>query len=106
MPASAEAEKALPRLVDSLRSDQTIRDRFNLATDIETLRQVVQSVDASLTGSAVIPLEQATRAPKILVDSGVMDQAISWRMLRCPGGPLVLQLLCSKANFAIWIESC
>ena len=106
MPASAEAEQALPRFVDSLKSDQTIRDRLNLTTDIETLRQVVQSVDASLTGSAVIPLEQATRAPKILVDSGVMDQEISWRLLRCTGGPLVLQLICSKANFAIWIESC
>ena len=46
MPASAEAEQALPRFVDSLKSDQTIRDRFNLTTDIETLRQVVQSVDA------------------------------------------------------------
>ena len=106
MPASAEAEQALPRFVDSLQSDQTIRDRLNLTTDIETLRQVVQSVDASITGAALIPLEQATSAAKILVDSGVIDQAISWRMLRCPGGPLVLQMICSKANFAIWIESC
>jgi|TARA_B100000073_G_scaffold261034_1_gene220733 hypothetical protein len=106
MPASAEAEKALPRFVDSVKSDQTIRDRLNLTTDIETLRQVVQSVDPSLTGAALIPLEQASSPAKILVDSGVMDQEIAWRMLRCPGGPLVLQLICSKANFAVWIESC
>ena len=106
MPVSAEAEKALPRFVDSVKNDQAIRDQLNLTADIEALRQVVQSVDGSLTGSAVIPLEQATRAPKILVASGVMDQNISWRLLRCTGGPLVLQLICSKANFAIWIESC
>ena len=106
MPTSAEAEKALPRFVDSIKNDQTIRERLNLTTDLDALRQVVQSVDSSLTGSAVIPLEQATRAPKILVDSGVMDQQISWRLLRCTGGPLVLQLICNKANFAIWIESC
>ncbi|QNI57477.1 hypothetical protein SynBIOSU31_00576 [Synechococcus sp. BIOS-U3-1] len=106
MPASAEVEKALPRFVDLVNNDQATQDQLNLTTDLETLRRIVQSVDASLTGSALIPLEQATRAPKILVDSGVMDQEIPWRLLRCTGGPLVLQLICSKANFAIWIESC
>tara|TARA_B100001059_G_scaffold147221_1_gene147107 strand:- start:2137 stop:2457 length:321 start_codon:yes stop_codon:yes gene_type:complete len=106
MPASAEVEKALPRFVDLVNNDQATQDQLNLTTDLETLRRIIQSVDASLTGSALIPLEQATRVPKILVDSGVMDQEIPWRLLRCTGGPLVLQLICSKANFAIWIESC
>ena len=106
MPVSAEAEQALPQFVDSIKNDQSIQDRLNLTTDLEGLRKVVQSVDATLTGSAVIPHEQATRPPKILVNSGVMSQEISWRLLRCTGGPLVLQLICSKANFAIWIESC
>ena len=73
---------------------------------VENLRKVVQSVDASLTGAALIPLDQASRPPKILVDSGVIDQGLPWRLLRCTGGPLVLQLICTNANFAIWIESC
>ena len=55
---------------------------------------------------ALIPLEQASRNPKILVDSNITSHEIAWRLLRCTGGPLVLQLICSKANFAIWIESC
>ena len=106
MPVSAEAEKALPRFVETLRTDQNIRNQLNLVSDIENLRKVVQSVDASLTGAALIPLDQASRPPKILVDSGVIDQALPWRLLRCTGGPLVLQLICTNANFAIWIESC
>jgi hypothetical protein len=66
----------------------------------------VRSIEPSLTGSALIPLEQATRSPKILVGSDITVQGIPWRLLRCTGGPLVLQLICKKANFAIWIESC
>ena len=106
MPASAEAEKALPRFVESLKNDQIFQNQLNQVADIESLRRVVQSVDPSLTGAALIPLDQATRPPKILVDSGVIDPSLPWRLLRCTGGPLVLQLICSKANFAIWIESC
>ena len=106
MPVSAEAEKALPRFVEKLKIDQVFRHQLNQVNDIESLRKVVQSVDTSLTGSALIPLDQATRPPKILVDSGVIDPNLPWRLLRCTGGPLVLQLICSHANFAIWIESC
>jgi len=106
MPVSAEAEKALPRFVESLKNDQNFQNQLHQVADIESLRQVVQSVDPSLTGAALIPLDQATRPPKILVDSGVIDPSLPWRLLRCTGGPLVLQLICSKANFAIWIESC
>ncbi len=106
MPVSAEAEKALPRFVESLKNDQNFQNELNQVADIESLRKLVQSVDSSLTGAALIPLDQATRSPKILVDSGVIEQSLPWRLLRCTGGPLVLQLICNKANFAIWIESC
>ena len=106
MPVSAEAEKALPRFVETLRNDQNFQNQLNQVSDIENLRKVVQSVDLSLTGAALVPRDQATRPPKILVDSGVIKQALPWRLLRCTGGPLVLQLICANANFAIWIESC
>ena len=106
MPVSAEAEKALPRFVESLKNDQNFQNELNQVADIASLRKLVQSVDSSLTGAALIPLDQATRSPKILVDSGVIEQSLPWRLLRCTGGPLVLQLICNKANFAIWIESC
>ena len=106
MPVPAEAELALSRFVETICSDSKAQDHLNDVEDLEKLRVVVQSVDSSLTGSALIPIEQATRPPKILVDSGVTYKAIPWRLLRCTGGPLVLQLICKKANFAIWIESC
>ena len=106
MPVAAEAELALSRFVETICSDSRAQDYLNDVEDLEKLRVVVQSFDSSLTGSALIPLEHATPPPEILVDSGVTDKAIPWRLLRCTGGPLVLQLICKKANFAIWIESC
>lgn len=106
MPVSAEAEKALPRFVELISQDSDLQDRFNSVDDINSLRNLIQSVEPLLTGSALIPLEQATRPPKILVDSGHTNQKIPWRLLRCTGGPLVLQLICLKSNFAIWIEPC
>ena len=106
MPVSVEAEKALPRFVETLKNDQNFQNQLNQVSDIESLRKAVQSVDPSLTGAALIPLDQASRPPKILVDSGVINNALPWRLLRCTGGPLVLQLICTNANFAIWIESC
>ena len=106
MPVSAEVEQALHRFVDSIVSQSALQDQLNQVEDIEALRNLVQSADPTLTGAAVIPLEQATLPPKILVNSGVTSQESPWRLLRCPGGPLVLQLICKKANFAVWIESC
>lgn len=106
MSAPIEAEKALPRFVQLISQDIDLQDRFNSVDDINSLRILIQSVEPLLTGAALIPLEQATRPPKILVDSGHTSQNIPWRLLRCTGGPLVLQLICLKANFAIWIESC
>ena len=106
MPVSVEAEKALPRFVRLIASDIDMQTRLNSVTDITSLRSLLQSVYPSLTGAALIPLEQATRLPKILVDSCHTSDQIPWRLLRCTGGPLVLQLICLKSNFAIWIESC
>ncbi|MAS28542.1 MAG: hypothetical protein CMN97_12275 [Synechococcus sp. NAT40] len=106
MPVSAEAEQALHRFVDAIASQTSLQDQFNQVEEIDSLRHLVQSVDSTLTGAAVIPLDQATLPPKILVNSGVTNQEIPWRLLRCPGGPLVLQMICKKANFAVWIESC
>tara|TARA_B100001741_G_C16529981_1_gene589100 strand:- start:878 stop:1198 length:321 start_codon:yes stop_codon:yes gene_type:complete len=106
MPVSAEAEQALHRFVDAIASQPSLQDQFNQVEEIDSLRHLVQSVDSTLTGAAVIPLDQATLPPKILVNSGVTNQEIPWRLLRCPGGPLVLQMICKKANFAVWIESC
>ena len=106
MSVSIEAEKALPRFVELITQDINLQDRFNAVDDINSLQNLIQSVEPMLTGAALIPLEQATRSPKILVDSGYTSQKIPWRLLRCTGGPLVLQLICLKSNFAIWIESC
>jgi len=106
MSVSIEAEKALSRFVELLVQDNTLQERFNSVDDINSLRNLIQSAEPMLTGAALIPLEQATRPPKILVDSGHTSQKIPWRLLRCTGGPLVLQLICLKSNFAIWIESC
>ena len=106
MAVSAEAEQALHRFVDVIVSDSALQDQLNQVEDIDALRNLLVSVDSTLTGAALIPLEQATRPPKILVNSGVTKQEMPWRLLRCTGGPLVLQLICKKANFAVWIESC
>ena len=106
MSASVQAEKALPRFVELIAQDNALQDQLNSISDLESLRGLIQSVEPLLTGAALIPLEQATRPPKILVDSGHTSQQIPWRLLRCTVGPLVLQLICLKSNFAIWIESC
>ena len=106
MPVSAEAEQALPRFVEAVSANDGLQGQLNAAEDLEALKAVLCAVEPTLTGSALIPMEQATRPPKILVDSGHFSQEIPWRLLRCAGGPLVLQLICNKANFAIWIEAC
>ena len=106
VPVSIESEQALPRFVESIASNAEFQDRLNDLTDIETLRKFINSLEPTLTGAALIPYEQATSPPKITIDSGVLDADIPWRLLRCPGGPLVLQMICKKVNFAVWIEAC
>ena len=42
MPVSAEAEKALPRFVESLKNDQNFQNELNQVADIESLRKLVR----------------------------------------------------------------
>lgn len=107
MPVSAEQEQMLVDFVSGFRTDSLLQSDFNQVDSLDGLKQLLLESAPGITGCAVIPLEQASRAPKILTDSAVEPgSSIAWRLLRCPGGPLVLQLICAKANFAIWMESC
>ena len=82
---------ALPRFVDVVKR-KSCRIKLNEITDLESLRGLVQAVEPSLTGSALIPMEQATRSPKILVDSGILtEQEIPWRVVALHRG---LHLFC------------
>ena len=106
MPASPERERALSAFVDVVRDSLALQNSLILIDNASGLKSFVDVVDASITGLALIPYEQATSPPKITVDSGILEANIPWRLLRCPGGPLVLQMICSKINFALWIETC
>ena len=106
MPVSPELEQALSRFVESVQSSVDLQDQLNSVADLEQLKVVVNHVEPSLTGNALIPYEQATSPPKITIDSGILEKNIPWRLLRCPGGPLVLQMICENVNIALWIESC
>ena len=105
MPASPEREKALSLFVDGIRDSPSLQNNLNLINDAAGLKSIVDGIDSSITGLAVIPLEQASSPPKITVDSGILDSNIPWRLLRCPGGPLVLQMICSQINCALWNET-
>ncbi|WP_415411203.1 hypothetical protein ACLM45_06580 [Synechococcus sp. A10-1-5-9] len=78
---------------------------LNEIATIEELNSLLSDCGSSLS-AALIPLEQAQRPPKILVDSGQTQTGIAWRTLQCPGGPLVLQMICQKVNLALWIQEC
>ena len=106
MPVSAEQEKALPRFVGAIEASVEHQAQLNALNTIDELKALVNRVEPSLTGSALIPYEQATSPPKITIDSGILSAEIPWRLLRCPGGPLVLQMICKNVNFALWIEAC
>ena len=107
MPVTAEQEQLLVDFVSVFRSNSTLQAELNQVDSLDGLKQLLKVSATGITGCAQIPLEQASRAPKILMDSAIEPgSSIAWRLLRCPGGPLVLQLICTKANFAIWMESC
>ncbi len=78
---------------------------LNQIATLDDLQALLKQVESPLAAS-LIPLEQATRPPKILVDSGLTEAGVPWRILQCPGGPLVLQMICEKLNFALWIQEC
>lgn len=106
MPVSPEREQALSEFVAAVQAREEVQSELNEITTLDQLKTIVDSIEPALTGAALIPYEQATSPPKITVDSGVLDKNIPWRLLRCPGGPLVLQMICTRVNFALWIESC
>jgi len=59
MPVSSEAELALPRFVEVVRQDLQLQNQLNEVDEIETLRGLVQAVEPSLTGSALIPTSES-----------------------------------------------
>lgn len=99
--SASSALSEINRFVKSFDLD----DVLNTISSIEDLKKLLVDFDSPLSGS-LIPLEQATRTPKILIDSGTTQLGIPWRTLQCPGGPIVLQMICEKVNFALWIEEC
>ncbi len=99
--SASSALSAINRFAQAFDLD----DALNTISSIEDLKKLLVDFDSPLSGS-LIPLEQATRTPKILVDSGTTQLGIPWRTLQCPGGPIVLQMICEKVNFALWIEEC
>ena len=94
-------EKEIRHFIDTYGDEECLNQ---LAT-LDDVNSLLKRCGSCLT-AALIPLEQAQRPPKILVDSGVAGNGVAWRTLQCPGGPLVLQLICSKVNVALWIQEC
>lgn len=101
MAVTEEAAQEIRRFLDAYQDGAAL----NAISTIEELNSLIKGSGSSLSG-ALIPLEQAQRPPKILVDSGHTQAGIAWRTLQCPGGPLVLQMICEKVNFALWIQEC
>ena len=101
MAATEEAAQEIRRFLDAYQDGAAL----NAISTIEELNSLIKGSGSSLSG-ALIPLEQAQRPPKILVDSGHTKAGIAWRTLQCPGGPIVLQMICEKVNFALWIQEC
>ena len=96
-----EARLELMRFFESTVGSETLHK----IQEQNELDRLVESVSTDIA-SALIPLEQATRPPKILMESGVSKSGIKWRLVKCPGGPVVMQLVCNQANIALWIKEC
>ena len=94
-------EQEIRHFIDTYGDDECLNQLITL----DDVNSLLKRCESSLTG-ALIPLEQAQRPPKILVDSGVAGNGVVWRTLQCPGGPLVLQIICSKVNVALWLQEC
>ena len=101
MAVAESAAQEIRRFVELHQSGSAL----NQIASLDDLDSLLKQVESPLAAS-LIPLEQATRQPKILVDSGVTESKVPWRILQCPGGPLVLQMICEKVNFALWIQEC
>ena len=105
MGAESSEAKDLYQFIEIHANSLDKQKLLHSASNIDDLNKIIGGTSIPLT-AAVIPLEQATRSPKILVDSGEMNEGIPWRILRCPGGPFVLQIICADANFALWFQEC
>ena len=60
MPASLERERALSAFVDVVRDSLALQNSLNLIDNASGLKSFVDVVDASITGLALIPYDQAT----------------------------------------------
>jgi len=101
MAATEKAAQEIRRFLDQHQDGTAL----NAISTIDDLNHLIKECGSCLSG-ALIPLEQAQRPPKILVESGHTESGVAWRTLQCPGGPLVLQMICHKVNFALWIQEC
>ena len=93
------------QFIEHCRQDPCVRSRLNSISTIEELHTELRAIGSPLA-SSLIPMEQATRPPKILIDSGQLEHQLSWRILKCQGGPVVLQMICKNVNFAVWMQRC
>lgn len=91
-------------LVKQLNENSSFSRQLSLST---TYSEFIAFEDVSSLSlmSALIPQEQASRPPRILICSGSSPSGIYWRILRCPGGPVVLQLILPNFCVALWSEN-
>lgn len=106
MSGLTNSEAELHRFIEIHNSNPSLQKRLYNVTNLDDINQIVKDISPNIT-AAIIPLEQASRPAKLVVDSGVMgEEGINWRMLKCTGGPLVIQMICKSINFALWIPAC
>ena len=105
MQTVSEKEAAIYQFLEVFRSDPSQHHRLLKLENLPQINQLIQDQGLPLS-AALIPIEQATRPPKILVESAVINNEIPWRILRCPGGPLVLQVITKSVSFAVWAPEC
>jgi hypothetical protein len=102
LPAS---ETEIKEFVELLNLDKRINQRLDTIKSDTELNEFLFGLGSSLSCS-LIPLEQAKRPAKILLSSGITKYGKSWRILQCPGGPFVLQVICQNYCFALWLQEC
>lgn len=98
-------ETEIKDFVELLNLDNSVNQRLDNIISVPELNEFLLVLGSSLT-CALIPLEQATRPAKILLASGMNKYGKFWRILQCPGGPFVLQVICQNYCFAFWIQEC
>lgn len=91
-------------LVKQLNENSSFSRQIHLCENYAALITFEDVSSLSLM-SALIPQEQASRSPRILICSGSASSGIYWRILRCPGGPVVVQLILQNFCVALWSEN-